>query len=57
MRFAHVASNGREGVAMGTPTGPAWPASHRYGKDGDTVEVEIERLGVLRNKVKAAVLI
>jgi 2-keto-4-pentenoate hydratase/2-oxohepta-3-ene-1,7-dioic acid hydratase in catechol pathway len=43
-------------LVMGTPAGvgfarkpPLWM------KDGDTVEVEIERLGVLRNPVKAAV--
>jgi 2-keto-4-pentenoate hydratase/2-oxohepta-3-ene-1,7-dioic acid hydratase in catechol pathway len=40
-------------IVMGTPAGvgharkpPVWM------KDGDTIEVEIERIGVLRNPVK-----
>jgi 5-carboxymethyl-2-hydroxymuconate isomerase len=42
-------------IATGTPPGVAFGrADGRYLQDGDTVEVEIERIGVLENPVVAA---
>ena len=42
-------------IATGTPPGIAFGSpSPRYLLPGDTVEVEIENIGVLRNPVRAA---
>jgi len=42
-------------VATGTPPGVAFGSPNgRFLSDGDTVEVEIEGIGVLRNDVRCA---
>jgi acylpyruvate hydrolase len=41
-------------VAMGTPSGVGWGRNPKvWLKAGDRVEVEIERVGLLSNQVKA----